>query len=351
MTEGSPFDFTLIQGHRHMSTETDGSYHNAMTSICLDVINTVADQPGDSPSQRSLRRQTVADTVMSLMPHDPVETMLAGQCVIFEHLVREGARDLLRGQAELIKLRARPQICASAKMLLSNLDKFEQRQARSIGQAVAEQAGAGQAGAGQAGAEQAAAHQPGARTSKAPAVPSPRPMEAGLTATASANAPLADLSLADLPLANLPLADAPMAEAEHAGPEIEYQHEAWASRLAEVNRPTPRAQQGRSSAVSDKMRTNADATDSRSDPPRPIAPLATGRRLARLLARPGKTGASVDDVLVAAYHDVTSAREAERALPFEEAKPDPGGVAHAESGVTNGAAEPAGQPTSVEELV
>jgi len=106
-------------------------FHATMTEICKGTIATVADLPGDSPARRALRQQTVADTMVSFQPHNPLETILAGQCVVFDHLVHEAARELLRGQAELLKLRARPQICASAKIFLAGLEKFEQLQARS----------------------------------------------------------------------------------------------------------------------------------------------------------------------------------------------------------------------------
>jgi len=65
----------------------------------------------------------------SMMPHNPLQTMLAGQCVMFNEVVRDAVGDLMRGQTEDIKLRVRPQICAAGKMLLANLAKFQQLQA------------------------------------------------------------------------------------------------------------------------------------------------------------------------------------------------------------------------------
>jgi hypothetical protein len=47
--------------------------------------------------------------------------MLAGQCVIYDAMLRDGARDLLRGQPEEIKLRGRPVNLASGRMFLTTV--------------------------------------------------------------------------------------------------------------------------------------------------------------------------------------------------------------------------------------
>jgi hypothetical protein len=114
----------------HMHTETGFTMLTAMGEITRDVIETVADRPGDSPARRLTRQQTTASTIMSFLPRDPVETMLAGQCVIFDHLLRDGAHDTLRGQQQEIKLRARPQILATGKMFLAHLDRLAQMRTR-----------------------------------------------------------------------------------------------------------------------------------------------------------------------------------------------------------------------------
>src|ERR1700692_1106351 len=112
-----------------MHTETGFTMLTAMGEITRAVIETVADRPGDSPARRLAppptppagrppRQQTTASTMMSFLPRDPVETMLAGQCVIFDHLLRDGAHDTLRGQQQDIKLRARPQILVAGKSFL-----------------------------------------------------------------------------------------------------------------------------------------------------------------------------------------------------------------------------------------
>jgi hypothetical protein len=67
---------------------------------------------------------------MGFQPRDPVEIMLAGHCVIFDHLLRDGARDLLRGQTEAMKLRACRVIHASGKMFLTAFSSLQRMQLR-----------------------------------------------------------------------------------------------------------------------------------------------------------------------------------------------------------------------------
>ena len=113
-----------------MHTETGFTILTAMSEITQEVIETVADRPGDAPAKRFARQQATALTMMSFLPRDPVETMLAGQCVIFDNLLRDSARDALRGQPIEMKLRTRNQSYASGKMFLALFARFEQLQTR-----------------------------------------------------------------------------------------------------------------------------------------------------------------------------------------------------------------------------
>jgi hypothetical protein len=115
-----------------MSTEPDLSYHPAMNEICRGVMDCIGTQPGDTPAKTARRTQLVADIMSSMLPLNPLETMLAGQCVMFDQLVLDATRDVMRGQTEDVKLRARPQICAMGRMLLAHLAKFQQLQAGTV---------------------------------------------------------------------------------------------------------------------------------------------------------------------------------------------------------------------------
>jgi hypothetical protein len=112
-----------------MSSEPEYPFRHAMTDICRGVTDAVCNQPGETPERTAARRRAVFETMASMLPNDPLETTLAGQCVIFDHVVREAATVLLGGQPETTKLRLRPQICASSRMLLANLAELRRTQA------------------------------------------------------------------------------------------------------------------------------------------------------------------------------------------------------------------------------
>jgi hypothetical protein len=121
-----------------MQSETPSTTVSAMGEIVRQVIETVADRPGDSPARRIARQQATACTMMAFGPANPVETMLAGQCVIFDHLLRDGAHDTLRDQPPEIKLRARAQTLVTGKMFLAQFAKFEEIQTRAAARLAAQ---------------------------------------------------------------------------------------------------------------------------------------------------------------------------------------------------------------------
>jgi hypothetical protein len=113
-----------------MTPDTGFTFQDAMGEICKGVIDTVGERPGESGARRMVRQRTVALTMMSFLPRDTLETLLAGQCVIFDNLMHDGARVSLRGPPENMRLRACAQIHVSAKMFLAHLNKFQELQDR-----------------------------------------------------------------------------------------------------------------------------------------------------------------------------------------------------------------------------
>ena len=116
-----------------MTPDTTLGFEQVAIELVRGIADAVADRPGLTEAQRSVSQQTTVYSVMGLQPRDPVEIMLAGHCVIYDHMLRDGARDLLRGQDEQIKLRARPGTLASGKMFLSSLDMLLRMQNRGAG--------------------------------------------------------------------------------------------------------------------------------------------------------------------------------------------------------------------------
>jgi hypothetical protein len=105
-------------------------YQQIVMELLRGVIDTVADKPGLMPERRGAAQQTVVCSVMAYNPRDPVETIMAGHCIVYDHMLRDGARDMLRGQAEEIKIKARPGILATGKMFLSTMQMLRRTQGR-----------------------------------------------------------------------------------------------------------------------------------------------------------------------------------------------------------------------------
>src|ERR1700733_7682288 len=118
-------------------------FQQVATEIIRGIIDTVGDKPGLSPERQSAAQQTLVCTIMAFNPRDPLETSIAGQCLIYDHIMRDGARDLLRGQQEEIKIRNRAGVLGAGKLFLQTmaaLDRIQSRNAKSLAFAVAQQA-------------------------------------------------------------------------------------------------------------------------------------------------------------------------------------------------------------------
>jgi len=108
-----------------------------IAELCRKVVDTVADLPGWSPEQRAINRRTAYHSVMGFQPRDPVEAMLAGQCVIYDHLLRDGVRDQLHTNARVRNANARPINLGAGKLFLSALAMLQRMRHRAASQAKA----------------------------------------------------------------------------------------------------------------------------------------------------------------------------------------------------------------------
>src|SRR5258708_24564163 len=93
-------------------------------------MDTDAEKPYPTPEQKYSAVQTVICTLMAFQPRDPLEAMMAGQCVVYDHLMRDGARDILRGQTDDTKNKGRRSILATGKVFLETMRELTRMQAR-----------------------------------------------------------------------------------------------------------------------------------------------------------------------------------------------------------------------------
>ena len=59
---------------------------------------------------------------MGLMPRDVLQMMLAGQAAMFNALIADAGRDVLRGMADTLKLRAQANVTGMGRVLSKHLD-------------------------------------------------------------------------------------------------------------------------------------------------------------------------------------------------------------------------------------
>jgi hypothetical protein len=113
-----------------MRTNSNFGFEQIAAELMRGLIAAVADKPFPTPERKAAAQQTVVCTVMAYQPRDPIEMMMAGQCVVYDHLLLDGARDMLRGQMDEHKIRTRPGVLASGKMFLQTMAMLTRIQAR-----------------------------------------------------------------------------------------------------------------------------------------------------------------------------------------------------------------------------
>jgi hypothetical protein len=99
-----------------MQAHSTFGFEQLITELLRGVADAVADRPGESEAQRFARHQTAIFSVMAFHPSDAMETILAGQCVMFDNLLRDAAHDMLCDETGPGKLRIRSQITALGRL-------------------------------------------------------------------------------------------------------------------------------------------------------------------------------------------------------------------------------------------
>jgi hypothetical protein len=109
----------------------DFGFEQVATEIIRGVMDAVGDKPGLSPERKSAAQQALVCTIMAFNPRDQRETTLAGQCMVYDHLLRDGVHDLLSGQQEEIKIKNRANVLGTGKLFLQTMATLDRIQARS----------------------------------------------------------------------------------------------------------------------------------------------------------------------------------------------------------------------------
>ena len=113
-----------------MQAPPEFGFEQLVSELLRGLADTVADRPGQTEAQRFARHRAAIFSIMAFLPRDAMETMVAGQCVMFDHLLRDAVSDVLRGEAGVGKLRLRSQVIGLGRSFLKHLDLFGRLRAR-----------------------------------------------------------------------------------------------------------------------------------------------------------------------------------------------------------------------------
>jgi hypothetical protein len=120
-----------------MAPESQNGFEQLLTEQIGSLVHTVADLPGMTEDQQAAKQQSVTGWLLSFQPRDGIEIMLASHCVIYDHLLKAGAREFSRTPSGPLRQRAQPGILATGKMFLNTLNILLRKQGRATIRAAA----------------------------------------------------------------------------------------------------------------------------------------------------------------------------------------------------------------------
>jgi hypothetical protein len=151
----------------------DPSVAELTTIVARDIINSLANRPGESAAMAAARAAAARTQIDAFAPRDAVEIMLAGQAVLFQSLAADAAREARAASSADMSRRLRQQIIALGRLHLAVMREIRVR--RAVDARARKAAGAASAPA-VAGLPAAPPHAPAAeRPPPAPAAAEQRP--------------------------------------------------------------------------------------------------------------------------------------------------------------------------------
>lgn len=101
-----------------------------------DLVEAIGERPADTAAEGAARSQGVVDAVLGFQPRDPLEIMFAGLAVTHAHLVHDSARDVMRGQEDVLKARTKSTIVALDRGMLGFLKELRIARTRTLSASV-----------------------------------------------------------------------------------------------------------------------------------------------------------------------------------------------------------------------
>jgi hypothetical protein len=93
-----------------------------------DMAKAISERNGESKQQQFVRSQAAVHTILSFLPRDAIEAMLAGHCVMFHEVITDSIRETLRGEVDNMRQSTRGNLVALNKAFNGNLDRLRRFQ-------------------------------------------------------------------------------------------------------------------------------------------------------------------------------------------------------------------------------
>ena len=91
------------------------------------IVHALSDRPGYSDEQRETRATDTLNLIMSFLPRDAIDLTLCGQTVLFNEMLANSARDVMRGLVDTTKQKSLSGLVSMARVVQGNLDRLEKR--------------------------------------------------------------------------------------------------------------------------------------------------------------------------------------------------------------------------------
>jgi hypothetical protein len=91
------------------------------------IVRALSWREGQTEAGRLVKADTAVMTTLAFQPRDVVELTLSGQIMLFNELLADGARDVLRGTVDTEKQRCRSSLVSMGRLVLRHVDRLERR--------------------------------------------------------------------------------------------------------------------------------------------------------------------------------------------------------------------------------
>ena len=113
-----------------MDTPPAFGFKELFHHVIGDMAKAISERNGESKQQQFLRCQVAVQMIMSFLPRDTIEALLAGRCVMFHELMVETVGHTMRGEVDSARSATRTSIVAMDKVFANNLALLQRHQLR-----------------------------------------------------------------------------------------------------------------------------------------------------------------------------------------------------------------------------